>query len=540
MADRYDFVIAVDDRGTPEIASFRKRAVSEFGKVERSISRNMVNAMSRFSKSAFGAFRGLTRAVFSFKGALLGLGLGYLAKQAIGVASGFQDMRVSLDTITKGKGVEWFEKLNKWALKMPINTGKAIQAFTQMRAMGLKPTIADMTTLVDTASALGGGADTMMSISQALGQMKTKGQASMEQLIRLAERGVPVFEILKEQLKLTDDELQNLATSGREVDEVIAAIVRGMDERFGGQSTKIAEKWSGLTESLKSYWNEFVRVVMDSGVLAWMEDRLKGVVDWLDDMTETGKLKAMGEALGKWIVTKLDKIWNWLSELPGRVANAFEAAGKTIEWFGDKIGWLSDAFDAVRIAYDWYFNKIAIGFSWLANRIEDIMTPVFAWLDKKFAKIQSWLSKISEKGGALGTIASGVKSAMELDAKATSFLREKASGLVSGSSIAAESTKEVLDQHKAEFGARGAAIRQGAAGTGQVLGGVKTSMGSLGKMLTAEQPERTFSQYGPMTNSREYNINISGSGQAGGGSSEDDLALKIKRQIENLETRGAL
>ncbi len=81
-------------------------------------------------------------------------------------------MRMSLDTITRGRGAEWFDKLNKWAMTMPINTEKAIESFSMMRAMGLTPTIKDMTTLVDTTNALGGSPEIMEGISRALGQIR--------------------------------------------------------------------------------------------------------------------------------------------------------------------------------------------------------------------------------------------------------------------------------------------------------------------------------------------------------------------------------
>jgi len=171
-------------------------------------------------------------------------------------------LQLSLETITKGRGAEWFEKLNEWALKMPVNTEKAVSAFTMLRAMGLKPTIDQMTLLVDTTSALGGSSDTMEGIARAFGQIYTKGKVMMQEVYQLAERGVPVFEIFREELGLTNEQISEIGTTGIDAATAIDAMWRGLAKRFGGQSKLIQDRWVGLTETMKSYWKEFQSLVM--------------------------------------------------------------------------------------------------------------------------------------------------------------------------------------------------------------------------------------------------------------------------------------
>jgi len=297
-------------RAAKEIASFAKQATTR---------------MKRMADQSEAAFKRVTSQVFSLKGALVGLAAGYglqrLATSFVDTASGMDQMRISLDTITKGHGDEWFERLNAWALKMPINTEKAIQSFIMMRAMGLKPTTKDMTILVDATSALGGKADTLEGIARALGQMATKGKVSAEELMQLTDRGIPAMEILKEKLGLTGEQLGNIGAQGIDASRAIQALLEGMAERYGGQSARIQNTWVGLVESLKSYWKEFQRLVMRSGVMKALETGLSNIISKLDELKRTGKLD-------KWAQEVAIKTLGWFKAI-------VLGAGKTADTIND-------------------------------------------------------------------------------------------------------------------------------------------------------------------------------------------------------------
>jgi len=251
----------------------------------------VISAKDQISRS----LQGITKRVFSLKSAVAGIAAGYglkkLADGFIEVGSSMDKMRISLDTITKGEGNKWFKELNEWALKMPINTEKAIQSFTMMRAMGLRPTIEDMTVLVDTTSALGGDGGALAGIARALGQIKTKGKVSAEELMQLAERGIPAYEILAEKLHLTKKQLGSIGNAGIDAGVAVKALLEGMADRFGGQSKKIQNTWAGLMESLKSYWKEFQRLVMSFGVMQFLEKSLGRLISKIDELKKSGGLE---------------------------------------------------------------------------------------------------------------------------------------------------------------------------------------------------------------------------------------------------------
>ena len=313
MAESIAISLEVDDKGSVVVKKFTSGTVNSVKKMTDKSIGHVKRLSARFAKGLGGAISGIGKALLNLKvlavGALVGWGFKTLIQGFIDTGSKMDQLKISLDTITKGKGLEWFEKLNKWAMTMPVNTEKAIESFIMMRAMGLDPTINQMTVLVDTMSALGGKADTMEGIARALGQIQTKGKVSAEELMQLAERGVPVFEILRE--KFGDVE-----TSSIDAKAAIAAIFEGLEERFGGQAEKIQGKWSGLIETLKSYWTEFKRLVMDSKVMAALELGVGSVVKKLDEMYQTGKLKEWANVLGIGIVNTMANVVEAISKVP--------------------------------------------------------------------------------------------------------------------------------------------------------------------------------------------------------------------------------
>jgi len=318
--------------------------IRDMGKARAAVRSNSAR-INKFLGKTQRQFRQTTRSVknmaasiFSLKriavGAFVGWGIKRLADSFIETGASMDKMKLSLDTITKGSGAEWFAKLNQWALKMPINTQKAIQAFTTMRAMGLEPSIKDMTTLVDTTSALGGGSDVLLGIARALGQIKTKGRVSTEELLQLAERGVPAFEILRQKMGLTAAQLGDIGRQGLDAQTTIEALVAGMEERFGGQSEKMQSMWSGMVESLKSYWTEFKRLVMDSGVMEYLENNLADLVAWVDDLYQSGRL-------AEWAMDVADAI----IDLGEYIKNFVQKSITDFDYFSMRIG---DIFQDLR------------------------------------------------------------------------------------------------------------------------------------------------------------------------------------------------
>lgn len=289
--------IDVDNKGQIKI--------NQFNQSLNNIGDNINKSQKHFSHLGK-IMGGVVGTVFSLKGAFIGLGLGVLAKEVLAVGTRFEQLQIALDTITKGKGIETFNALNLWALRMPGNTEKAIQSFVQMRAMGLKPTIDQMTILMDTTSAFGGSMDIMMSIATALGKIQAKGEISARELLQLTSAGVPALEILREELNNQSIAWDNISDSSYSASQLIDALFSGMEKRYGGLSEKIQKSWFGIMETLISEWKEFWRLVlMEAGVLGKLEEMGQKVIGIIDRLRATGALQSWANIIGDKLVKSL-------------------------------------------------------------------------------------------------------------------------------------------------------------------------------------------------------------------------------------------
>lgn len=359
----------------------------------------MQTGFVRMGRTGGPAIGGITQKLLNMKTALAGLVAGYgltkLAGAFITTASSMDQMRISLDTITKGEGEAWFRKLNEWALKMPINTERAIQSFIMMRAMGLQPTIKDMTTLVDTTSALGGQAGTLEGIARALGQIQTKGKVSAEELMQLAERGIPAYEILKEKLGLTAKQLGNIGEVGINAGKAVQALLEGMAERFGGQSEKIQSKWAGLIESLKSYWADFKRMVMESNVMNFIESGLKAIVQRIDEAKRTGDLARWARTMAEGVLQAFSVMAQGTKLVVQAIAGIRASFGGVVEAYsGAKLGDLYKRRES-------YQEKIEKGPSFLERGLSGMSDKEYrAYYEKQLEEVNQLIAKHEQLAGA--------------------------------------------------------------------------------------------------------------------------------------------
>ncbi len=101
------------------------------------------------------------------------------------------------------------------------------------------------------ATAASGKVESYRNISEALGQIQAKGRLTARELIRLANAGIPAYQILREELGMTHEQISNLGKAPVTADIAIPAILRGMDKRYAGASAAMQRTTKGLANSIK-------------------------------------------------------------------------------------------------------------------------------------------------------------------------------------------------------------------------------------------------------------------------------------------------
>lgn len=269
--------IQLDEQGNIQGIERLNKTLRDTGKVSKETTREMSGLDSALDRAAkkYLSFAVAYQQTRNMAGLAKNLTIEFTK-----TAMQFESMKVTLDTLTKGQGAEWFGKLNAWALKMPITTQGAVQGFIRLRAMGLQPTIEQMTILTDATAALGGQSDTFDGLVLAMGQIQSKGQLMSQELRQLAERGIPAYEILQQKLGITAAELEKTNHAAIRADVALKALFEGMAERYGGLSTKIMyETGTGIKEQLIGNWTEFQRVMMDAGPYDFVKARLQNLAN---------------------------------------------------------------------------------------------------------------------------------------------------------------------------------------------------------------------------------------------------------------------
>ena len=147
---------------------------------------------------------------------------------------------------------EFINVLKDFAAVTPFGFTEAEKAAKRLLAYGIEyKNVMYVMQGVLSASTMTGSAQTIESVSRALGQINTKGRLYNEEMRQLTEAGIPAYEILQEKLGLTQDQLKNLAKNAVPASVAINALVDGINERFGGVAKVSNLTMQGLFANLK-------------------------------------------------------------------------------------------------------------------------------------------------------------------------------------------------------------------------------------------------------------------------------------------------
>ncbi len=163
---------------------------------------------------------------------------------------GFETLLGSSD-----KALAHISELSKFADKTPFQFEDLVGASQRMQAFGFAAG-----DVIPTLTAVGNAVSSTGSISKesldgvllALGQMKTKGKVSAEEMNQLAERGIPAWDLLAKAIGKTVAQTQKLAAAGQlNGGMAVKAILAQGEARYGGQMTRVSNTFTGRMSNLE-------------------------------------------------------------------------------------------------------------------------------------------------------------------------------------------------------------------------------------------------------------------------------------------------
>ena len=235
----------------------------------------------------------------------------------------------------------------------------------------------------------------------ALWQIQAKGKVSAEELLQLAERGLPVFDILRQKLGLTQKEVSNIWNAWITAAEGINAIVEGLNERFWWALEKQTQTLRGRLSNIVDLsqirlWQLWEALSWNFSDVLWKISELLQTVSQEDVVSFWQTVSVIFWTVFQTIISSVETTFDviqtavrWLQDLFSFVANWFSVSQQQIE--NARKSWLNlfETF-AIWIKTVWKtFNLLLSVVSDVATNFPDIFVIV-AW---NIAKIFDNLSQ---------------------------------------------------------------------------------------------------------------------------------------------------
>lgn len=234
------------------------------------------------------------RKAAAWGGALVGLGqLKSLAESVVETGSQFENLQVRLSNLlgSTESATQAFGMLKQLAASTPFDVAGLTESFVTLTSFGMKPTEAQMRSIADVAANLGGGTDKLTGVTLALGQAWTKTKLQGEEILQLAERGVPVWDALARATGRTVPELQRMSEAGLLGRDVISKLIDELGRMNEGASDRLMRTYAGAVANAKDALAEFFDMVAQAGVLDWLTDKVRELLVEFERMKESGELQ---------------------------------------------------------------------------------------------------------------------------------------------------------------------------------------------------------------------------------------------------------
>lgn len=223
-------------------------------------------------------------------------------------SNNLDEARISMEYFARDskQAQQYIRELENFAAYTPFSTESAISMAKYLQAMSvpMESSKAVLTVISDTAAATGASEENMQRIVTAMGQVLTKGKLAAEEVRQLANANIPIYDILKEELNLTGQQIKDLGNLNIEGSKAVVAILDGLQKRYEGASAKIAETMGGMVETIK----DDALIISSSfftGAIDGIEDRLRSVRDTLDEWRDIAMHQGTGGMI-EYILGDLD------------------------------------------------------------------------------------------------------------------------------------------------------------------------------------------------------------------------------------------
>ena len=220
-------------------------------------------------------------------------------RKGLNVAAEFQDLRSSLSTVfgSVSAGAQAFQDVTDIASRTQFQVQDITKAFIQLKGAGIDPTEQTIMTFANAAAIT---TDQLGAFQAAISLLSrtTAGGLGLEELERLGDRGIPVYDILNEKLGITRLQISEVGKTAAGAQKIIKALGDGINERFG---TALESRLANTNQRISNF-NDALAVLADN-VLAGLNegfgDLLAGLTEIIQKVNESADaIISLGKAIG--------------------------------------------------------------------------------------------------------------------------------------------------------------------------------------------------------------------------------------------------
>ncbi|SMB82412.1 phage tail tape measure protein, lambda family [Pasteurella testudinis DSM 23072] len=243
----------------------------------------------------------------------IGRGVVSIAK----TAAQFEQFETVLET-TEGsqeKAKQSMNWISDFAAKTPYELNEVTESFVRLRAYGMDPTNGLLTTLGDTASAMG------KPVMQAVEAIADAVTGENERLKEFGIKGSVVKGSNLIEYAYTDKTGQQRSAkvnknNRKQIQETLEKI---WNEKYSGAMEKQSKTLMGIWSNLQDQWIRFQNMIMQSEAFSALKDKLQVILDTMDKMAENGELQQWAEKIGSVIKELADEGWQAMQSIAGYI-----------------------------------------------------------------------------------------------------------------------------------------------------------------------------------------------------------------------------
>lgn len=258
---------------------------------QRSMRRALGPEAMALSKGLVTAFAGVTAAA---------AGLGIIG---IKLAADMEQTRIAFTTMLGSAEAarSLLDELQQFAAATPFEFPQLTTASRKLLAFGFtaKQIIPMLTSVGNAAAGLGLGSEGIDRMTIAIGQMQAKGKVSAQEMMQLAEAGVPAWRYLAQAIGVSIPEAMKMAEKGG-IDAAtgVNAILSGMNKDFGGMMEAQSKTMLGLWSTGKDNLSMILRSIGEDLIETFdLGPKMERAVAWLGKFADVVQRSGLRKAL---------------------------------------------------------------------------------------------------------------------------------------------------------------------------------------------------------------------------------------------------